>query len=1287
MGFSAAPGVYSPWSVTSPSGRFYVVAGVSYPSDLPARLAEDLLAAQPGDLIELLACHGEWGFGARLPRNGETVDCCVFADRMAEGAFQLAWVRGLKMGVDERGGLRRSELDVRCAEYGFIARDARSAGDRFHSKRRNQRLARLQALWPLRQESRDSVAWRGVEESLQQTASERLAVLLRQRQQKPVIEHGRQQAQGESKGEAVPLLAARVLQELATQAGPAPASEPRTAWPPAQEESNPRPPAYSSPAQEDARPRPPANSSPSATSGVDRRCYDRSTLLAARSAVARTQSQTEAAERMRPLRVMARKDIPDPLTSADELSGATSADDAMSSDGYSRRRGGSRSSGRGWLANAKAPKCKFGRGALDADWRAASPQPKLAKPLGGSLLLESVQELDRLAEEIAGDAGDGAGGDDGLAPGEDDGLRSRSFGAAGMSGTIGADGPGSFVSKDSLVGSFAGGVGDAGGDARGSAASAAAAAAESARGRAFEALLQARRSGELQRIVSEMDVSQATKLKETAERMRRGLLEAKRSGELERIRGEMAQELVARVVATRNKMRLGLIRAHRAGELLELRGELDEMADVVPTLPEDHRPLSSTQNWLPGGRRKRWAEMMTSSDSDLDPQSARSSGLGRSQKRAGSQDSHSDSVSEGESGSAIPARVLRFSRGGLAKTAALPGGSAAPSAGAAAASCPLATPSHLQPQAATAQAFVGRRAGVAPSLSTASERGDAVGSSAGEQAAVTAVPQAAPCGGASDGDGTSGGRPAASVSDAAASTAAASQGSDPGVVVEPPARDAGSAAGAQQRDDGTAAAARSPTAVAEAAEAAGSPTAVCGRLLSWPWTHGTAIEGEPLHTPGSSFQENEAADAGSDRSDSKRSRVPIKRRFTRSLLNAKRSGELHALVKDCARARDEVVTSSASDLQDLSDRFAAATQRGPLQQGELQRMAGDLASEVERKAENFQRLKERALQSLLRMKRAGELEDLARRVASEAAGRGEGEEEEEQGDKGKAPARERVRSRLLELKRSGELERLAQEMADTQAKLEDKATQLREIAAKMRRGLRGAKRSGHLENIAAELAQEFNDKAKALRGRVTRSLLRAHRAGELRELRDQFDELADDVPMPPVLPAVAASGGSPVAAAAAAAAAASPRRHWSEMTSDSSDADARRQMGPWMGQAHAASGTGRTPSKAKALRGRVSKSLIRAHRAGELRELRDQLDELAVGVRMPPPPAPAVTPAHAAASAALPGAAAAIAKAAAPPGRRWFETARDFSGADPSRHSTAASGTDSPSRRNAKWQR
>ena len=80
---------------------------------------------------------------------------------------------------------------------------------------------------------------------------------------------------------------------------------------------------------------------------------------------------------------------------------------------------------------------------------------------------------------------------------------------------------------------------------------------------------------------------------------------------------------------------------------------------------------------------------------------------------------------------------------------------------------------------------------------------------------------------------------------------------------------------------------------------------------------------------------------------------------------------------------------------------------------------------MERRADDFQRLKERAKESLLRMKRAGDLERLAQEMRT--ADRSRARQEEEAG-KPPTTAKQRALQSLLEMKRSGELQLLAEEI-------------------------------------------------------------------------------------------------------------------------------------------------------------------------------------------------------------------------------------------------------------------
>lgn len=246
----------------------------------------------------------------------------------------------------------------------------------------------------------------------------------------------------------------------------------------------------------------------------------------------------------------------------------------------------------------------------------------------------------------------------------------------------------------------------------------------------------------------------------------------------------------------------------------------------------------------------------------------------------------------------------------------------------------------------------------------------------------------------------------------------------------------------------------------------------------------------PLSAAGST------ASRRAQRQRERRFKSGVSARFTQGLLNAKRSGELHMLVDEWTRDQNDMVTT-ADSLGNVRDRFKAIM-IGAHRTGELHKVAGDLAAEVQSKANQFQRLKERTLQSLLRMKRAGELERLANEMP---------EKEQEL-----VPAKERALRSLLEMKRSGDLERIAQEMSDAQDQLEEKAAQLKDIAGRMRKGLLDARRSGELERIAREAAQMLEVKGSSIGERLRNAMLRAHRTGELELLRWELDELDDEVP-------------------------------------------------------------------------------------------------------------------------------------------------------------------------------
>lgn len=93
----------------SPSGRHWVTASSAYPNNFPPEFGDDILRACQGDLIELLACHGDWGLGVPVV---QSYGVPLPGARGVQGAFRLEWVRGV-VGHMQEGRCCRAEVDVK----------------------------------------------------------------------------------------------------------------------------------------------------------------------------------------------------------------------------------------------------------------------------------------------------------------------------------------------------------------------------------------------------------------------------------------------------------------------------------------------------------------------------------------------------------------------------------------------------------------------------------------------------------------------------------------------------------------------------------------------------------------------------------------------------------------------------------------------------------------------------------------------------------------------------------------------------------------------------------------------------------------------------------------------------------------------------------------------------------------------------------------------------------------------------------------------------------------------
>ncbi|CAK0797141.1 unnamed protein product, partial [Prorocentrum cordatum] len=109
------------------SGRSFVIAQGSYPAAeaLPREVRPDVASACEGDLLELLAMQGDWGYGRRFKEREGLVN---------EGAFLLGWVHGVRQVIED-GRRRPVEVDVHSAEFGFRPPRAGDVSAKLRQKR------------------------------------------------------------------------------------------------------------------------------------------------------------------------------------------------------------------------------------------------------------------------------------------------------------------------------------------------------------------------------------------------------------------------------------------------------------------------------------------------------------------------------------------------------------------------------------------------------------------------------------------------------------------------------------------------------------------------------------------------------------------------------------------------------------------------------------------------------------------------------------------------------------------------------------------------------------------------------------------------------------------------------------------------------------------------------------------------------------------------------------------------------------------------------------------------
>lgn len=220
------------------------------------------------------------------------------------------------------------------------------------------------------------------------------------------------------------------------------------------------------------------------------------------------------------------------------------------------------------------------------------------------------------------------------------------------------------------------------------------------------------------------------------------------------------------------------------------------------------------------------------------------------------------------------------------------------------------------------------------------------------------------------------------------------------------------------------------------------------------------------------------------------------------------SGELEDVTGEWVKVQEEMATTS-SDLNSLEEKVNSLLEAQDWEPiGPPPGLSRELVNEAERTSAEVNELKQRVFQAMLNIKRSAGLER-----------------------RNSALLKKKVFQAMFNAKRSPSDEDKGSEM---------QALQLKKLMKRAFKGMRdskrcsappdtsganlhsGARHSGcleaddcdrqeDLEMIAAQVVEQLQTKADSIKEQLRKGLLRAHRAGELLELKVELEELADSV--------------------------------------------------------------------------------------------------------------------------------------------------------------------------------
>eukprot|EP00927_Polykrikos_kofoidii_P030623 TRINITY_DN26352_c0_g1_i1.p1 TRINITY_DN26352_c0_g1~~TRINITY_DN26352_c0_g1_i1.p1 ORF type:complete len:680 (+),score=154.05 TRINITY_DN26352_c0_g1_i1:95-2134(+) len=265
------------------------------------------------------------------------------------------------------------------------------------------------------------------------------------------------------------------------------------------------------------------------------------------------------------------------------------------------------------------------------------------------------------------------------------------------------------------------------------------------------------------------------------------------------------------------------------------------------------------------------------------------------------------------------------------------------------------------------------------------------------------------------------------------------------------------------------------------------------------------------------------------------------RKLTKVLISARRSGQLHEIADEWEKVHSEMATK-ASVFMALKDKVAQSLLDAN-RVGDLESIAEEMVERAEQNAVEVRLLKERVFRALTKSTRGkSHVSERSSSDSEEADDRPEvkalrlklmkrawkGMVQEK--DSPSVPKMDEMRLKLMRRAWSGMIEskgsrrkthaedskvlqnRFADEMADmdgAQKELEMKALQVKNLMKRAWTGMVISKRSKELGRIADEMAEQMQVTVETMKRRLVEGLMRAHQAGELQELRAEFDELGD----------------------------------------------------------------------------------------------------------------------------------------------------------------------------------